>query len=105
MLCMIYKLYKRAEEELRDAEYYIEKAEKSKDKEDEKVYYDIANDEIKHAGYLVNIAKRKTEKLSEGPDKDENVHNGMSSLDIIKEMHSEYMHNLAKVKELMNLRQ
>ena len=29
----------------------------------------------------------------------------MSSLDIIKEMHSEYMHNLAKVKELINLRQ
>ena len=99
MLCMIYKLYKRAEEELRDSEYYIEKAEKSKDKEDEKVYYDIANDEIKHAGYLVNIAKRKTEKLADGPDKDENVHNGMSSLDIIKEMHAEYMHNLANICE------
>ena len=104
MLCMIYKLYKRAEEELRDAEYYIDKAEKSKDKEDEKVSYDIANDEIKHAGYLVNIAKRKTEKISEGPDKDER-HTDISSLDIIKEMHAEYMHNLAKVKELINLRQ
>ena len=56
-------------------------------------------------GYLVNIAKRKTEKFSEGPYKDENEHTGMSSLDIIKEMHTEYMHNLAKVKELMNLRQ
>ena len=42
---------------------------------------------------------------AEGPDKDKNGHTGMSSLDIIKEMHSEYMHNLAKVKELMNLRQ
>ena len=105
MLCMIYKLYKRAEEELIDAEYYIDKAEKSKDKEDEKVYYDIASDEMKHAGYLVNIAKRKTEKLAEGPDIDENGHTDMSSLDIIKEMHSEYMHNFAKVKELMNLRQ
>lgn len=105
MLCMIYKLYKRAEEELRDAEYYIEKAEKSKDKEDEKVYYDIASDEMKHAGYLVNIAKRKTEKIADDSDKNEYGHNGMSSLDIIKEMHTEYMHNLAKVKELMNLRQ
>ena len=28
------------------------------DKEDEKIYYDIANDEIKHTGYLVDIAKR-----------------------------------------------
>ena len=33
------------------------------------------------------------------------VNNGICSLDIIKEMHAEYMHSLAKVKELMNLRQ
>ena len=105
MLCAIYKLYKRAEEELNDSEYYIEKAEKSKDKEDEKIYYDIANDEIKHAGYLVNMAKRKTEKISEYSDKNEYEHTGMSSLDIIKEMYTEYMHHLAKVKELINIRQ
>ena len=105
MLCAIYKLYKRAEEELTDSEYYIEKAEKSKDKEDEKIYYDIANDEIKHAGYLVNMAKRKTEKISEYSDKNEYEHTGMSSLDIIKEMYTEYMHHLAKVKELINIRQ
>ena len=105
MLCAIYKLYKRAEEELMDSEYYIDKAEKSKDKEDEKIYYDIANDEIKHAGYLVNMAKRKTEKLSEYSDKNEYEHADMSSIDIIKEMHTEYMHHLAKVKELMNIRQ
>ena len=102
MLCVIYKLYKRAEEELRDSEYYIEKAEKSKDKEDEKIYYDIANDEMKHAGYLVDMAKRKTEKLY---DKNEYEHSNMDNLEIIKEMHTEYMHHLAKVKELMHSRQ
>ena len=102
MLCVIYKLYKKAEEELRDSEYYIEKAEKSKDKEDEKIYYDIANDEMKHAGYLVDIAKRRTEKLAEGSDKNEYEYSSMGNLDIVKEMHTEYMHHLAKVKELMH---
>lgn len=104
MLCMIYKLYKRAEEELRDAEYYIDKAEKSKDKEDEKVYYDIANDEMKHAGYLVDMAKRNTEKLSEYDNKEGSEHLSIGVMDIIKDMHTEYMHHMTKVKELVHIK-
>lgn len=102
MLCSIYKLYKKANEELYDSEYYIEKAEKCKYKEDAKIYYDIANDEMKHAGYLVDIAKRKTEKLSEYSDKKEYEPSNMSNIEIINEMHSDYTHNLARVKELIN---
>ena len=104
MLCTIYKLYKQADEELKGSENYIERAEKSKDKEDEKIYYDMANDEIKHAGYLVDMAKRKTEKLSEYDNKEGSEHLSIGVMDIIKDMHTEYMHHMAKVKELMNIK-
>lgn len=104
MLCTIYKLYKQADEELKGSENYIERAENSKDKEDEKIYYDMANDEMKHAVYLVDMAKRKTEKLSEYANKEGPENLSIGVMDIIKDMHTEYMQHMAKVKELMNIK-
>lgn len=91
----VYKLYKKAEEELHSSLKYAECAALYKGKEMGEMYHEMSIDEMKHAGYLVQMAKHKVEK------EDGEYFTHYKSLSDV--MEKEYLHCKAKAKAAIDM--
>lgn len=86
-------------EEFEGAKKYAKKAVKCKelgDKETGKMYYDMANDEMRHAMNIHNLAVKAVEKARE------TVTPPQYMLDMWNEKHDYYMEEVAKIKYMLS---
>lgn len=95
MMKTVYKLYKQAEDELHSSMKYAENAALYKGKEMGEMYHEMSMDEMKHANYLVEMAKHKVAK-EDGED-------AMHYKTLSDVMEKEYLHCKAKAKAAIDM--